>query len=88
MFDTVNFWIPSSCYNESDILESLHKNSVDVKTVYIETKTSSKIIYRGKLKNYEIHINEYGIGLYGSIAKYLFGNDTLKFANRLSQKGS
>ena len=84
MFDTVNFWIDRKYYVETDILESMYKNSIDVKEVYNPKYESTS--YYGILKNYKVNVYPYGISLQGSIAKYLFGEDTIKFADRLSCK--
>lgn len=86
MFDTVNFWIDSSNYEESEILEKFHENSKDIKEIY--SIRDDRHTYYGSIKNYKVGIHPSGITLRGSIAKYFFGEDTIKFANRLSYRKS
>lgn len=80
MYDTINLWLGRDEVAGSDLLACLSSL-----TNVSENSKDGCYYYKGRLKNYTVFINDTGISLKGSLAKYHL-NDNIKTLNRGDSK--
>jgi len=72
MFDTVNFWIDRCNISGEKPFEILHYLD---KAETPHKDMDGRMTAKGIIGNYTVYVSEYGISLYGSLAKYYLGNN-------------